>query len=295
VAPATDGSDVWASSRQTTLRLVAYDGAGEGGPALVVLHGMVTGVDVLRGTVPGLDPYARLAAEGCNVLAVDWPGHGRSGGRRGYLTYRLAMEAAATAVDVARDRWGGPVGLFGTALGGVLAFYAALEDDRVGAVACHNVLDLRDVRPVLQRMRQGAVLPAAAWLRPRLPPGRQERIPIPSAAVVAWSDLAEDPSLVRAIRHHPQAVRRYDLAGLGSILLAPDDKPDIPAQRVPTFIAVGSADRVLPETPARHFASRLTCEHELWVLPGGGHQLLLEHPAALVPSVAGFLLPRLTG
>lgn len=279
----------WCTSEATSVRLVAYEGAGTGGPSVVALHGMIAGVDVLREAVPGLDPYARLAQEGFNVLAVDWPGHGRSGGRRGHLTYRGAMETAATAIAYASGRWEGPVGLFGTALGGVLAFYAALEGDGVEAVACHNVLDLRDIRPVLQRTRQGALLPAAAALRRVLEPRRQELVGIPAAAVVASADLAEDPELSVALRHHPQSVRRYTLAGLGSILLSPEDKPDVGAQRVPTFIAVGSNDRVLPQTTTRAFASRLTVESELWVLPGGSHQLVLEHPEALLPAAARFL------
>jgi alpha-beta hydrolase superfamily lysophospholipase len=281
--------ELWGSSRQTALRMLAYDAAGSGGASVVVLHGLGTSVDVLRQAVPGLDPYRRLAEEGFNVLGLDWPGHGRSGGRRGHLTYRLAMEAAATALDRARDRWGGPCGLLGTALGGVLAFYAALEDGTASAVVCHTVLDLRDVRPVLQRARQGALLPVAAWLLRRLRPGQQARVTIPASAVVATSDLAASPALARALRRHPQAVRRYDLAGLGSILLSPEDKPDIAAATAPVLVAVGTNDRVLPETATRHFVSRLACPHELWVLPGGGHQLLLEHPEAFVPRAAEFL------
>lgn len=289
-----EGQEVWTASDGTSLRLVAYEGAGPGGPSVVALHGLVTSVDVLREAVSGLDPFARLAGEGLNVLALDWPGHGRSAGRRGHLTYRSAMGAAATAVTSARERWEGPVGLFGTALGGVLAFYAALESNGVGAVACHNVLDLRDVRPVLQRTRQGALLPAAAALRRRLPVERQEAITLPASAVVATGDLADDPVLGRALRHHPQSVRRYTLAGLGSILLTPEDKPDVSAQAVPTFVAIGSNDRILPETTTRAFSSRLTAESELWVLPGGGHQLALEHPEALLPAAAAFLRRHLT-
>lgn len=290
-----ESQELWVASDATSLRVVAYDGPGAGGPSVVALHGLVTSVDVLRGAVSGLDPFARLAAEGFNVLALDWPGHGRSGGRRGHLTYRDAMGAAAAAVACARQRWEGPVGLFGTAFGGVLAFYAALESTGVGAVACHNVLDLRDVRPVLQRTRQGALLPAAAALRRRLPAERQEAVMLPASAVVATADLADDPDLARLLRRHPQSVRRYTLAGLGSILLTPEDKPDVSAQAVPTFVAIGSNDRVLPETTTRAFASRVTAESELWVLPGGGHQMLLEHPEALVPAVAGFLHRHLSG
>ena len=285
----------WITSRQTSLRLRTYEGAGQGGPTVVVLHGLGTSVDVLRDALPGFDPYQRLASEQFNVVALDWPGHGRSGGPRGHLTYRMAMDAAAAAVEEANSIWDGPVALFGTAFGGVLAFYAALESTplvRVKAVACHNVLDLRDVRPVLQRTRQGVLLPVAGWLR------RRERLPaaarIPTSAVVAPADLAADPDLSRVLRRHDQAVRSYDLGSLASLFLAPEDKPAIEAQTTPTFVAVGTNDRVLPETATRAFVSRLACERHLEVLPGGGHQLLLEHPEALVPQVTQFLRKYLT-
>ncbi|MPZ71848.1 MAG: alpha/beta fold hydrolase, partial [Nitriliruptorales bacterium] len=281
----------WIASRQVPLRLRFYEGAGRGGPTVVALHGLGTAVDVLRDAVPGFDPFARIAAEGFNVVGMDWPGHGRSGGRRGRLTYRLAMDAVADAGDAAAREWGGPVGVFGTALGGVLGFYAALEDERVVAVACHNVLDLRDVHPVLQRTRQGLLLPLAGRLR------RWEALPeyvrVPTSAVVAASDLAADPDLSRVLRRHDQSVRSYDMGSLTALFLTPEDKPAVEAQTTPTFVAVGTGDRVLPETASRAFVSRLTCESQLWVLPGGGHQLLLEHPEALVPQVAQFLRKHL--
>ena len=280
---------LWATSRQTSLRLVAYDAPAAGAPTAVVLHGLTTGIDVLRTSRPGVDPFARLANLGVNVVALDWPGHGRSGGRRGHLTYRLAMEAAATAVGVALARHSGPVGLVGTALGGVLAFYAALEDDRVAAVACHGLMDLRDIRPVLRRARQGALLPVAARLRHRLTEEQQAAVPLPAAAVVAAADMAEDPRLVRALRRHPQAVRSYDLASLGSILLTPEDKPDVAAQSTPVLVVIGADDHVLPESTARHVASRLEGSATVWSLPGAGHQLLLEHPTAVLPVVADWL------
>ncbi len=291
--PGVEPVELWATSRQAALRLVAYEGAGEGGPSVVALHGLTTGIDVLREVVPGLDPFARLAREGLNVLALDWPGHGRSGGRRGHLTYRLAMDAAATAAGVARDRWHGRVGAFGTALGGVLAFYAALEESALDAVACHNVLDLRDVRPVLQRTRQGVLLPTAGWATRWLPPARQEHVAVPATAVFAVTDMAEDPRLGRALRRHPRAVWRYDLASLTSLFLTPADKPAVAAQTAPTFVAVGGADRVLPETSTRAFVSQLACPSQLWVLPGAGHQLALEHPEALLPVAAAFLREHL--
>lgn len=286
--------EVWAESRQTALRMLAYD-RDDAGAAVVVLHGLAAPTDVLRQAVPGFDPYARLAAEGLCVLALDWPGHGRSGGRRGHLTYRLAMDAAATAVSAAVERWGKPVGALGTALGGALACYAGLEDTRIGAVVSHTILDLRDVRPVLQRWRQGLALPVAARLRQVLDPEQQARLPVPARLLVATGDLAANPGLARTLRRHPQAVGSYDLAGLGSLLLAPEEKPDLAAARAPLLVAVGAQDRVLPETHARHVLSRLSCPHELWVLPGGSHQLLLEHPEAFFPVAGDFLRRHLGG
>lgn len=288
-ATAATPSELWTTSRQTSLRLLAFDAPGGSALAAVVLHGLVTGVDVLRAAVPGHDPYAALAAEGVHVLALDWPGHGRSGGPRGHLTYRAAMDAAAVAVDLARERWGVPVGLVGTGLGGALAFYAALEDDDVGAVACHDVLDLRDVQAVIQRWRQGAVLPIAGRLVGRLTARQQRALPLPASVLVASADLAADPAVARRLRTHPQSVRRYDLEGLATIFLSPQDKPDVAAQRTPTLVLVGDEDRVLPEVHARALTSRLTCESELFVLPGGGHQLLLEHPGAALPVIAAHL------
>ena len=280
--------DLWVESRMTTLRLAAYETGDKPSKAtLVVLHGLGVGIDVVRDAVPRIDPFAALAGLGVNVLAVDWPGHGASGGRRGHLTYRLAMDATASAVEVACDRWQAPVVLLGTGLGGTLACYAALEDDRVRAVVTQGLLDLRDIRPVMMRTRQQVALPAAALLRRRLD-GRW-RVPLPLDVVIAPGDLAFDPRLARRLRRHPRAVRTYDVRGLGSILLAPEDKPALGAMTTPTLVVVGGADVVLSATASHAAAAQLSGTHEFWVLPAAGHQLLLEHAGALLPRIRDFL------
>lgn len=288
-------ADSWLTSRGTAVRVAAYE-AGPGDPAVVMLHGLGTGVDVLRSAVTGLDPYAVLRDQGLHVLAVDLPGHGRSGGRRGHLPYRLAIEAAADAVHFAADRWSAPVGLAGTGLGGVFAFYTALEEGGAGiaAVACHNALNLRDVRPVLRRRRQQALLPVAARARDRLPRAIQRRIPLPTSTVMAPDDLSTDPEISAALRAHPQWVRSYDLEGLASILLSPRDKPDVGAQAVPTFICVGARDPILPAAEALRVAGRVA-QAETWVHPTAGHQLLLEEADEAIPRMGAFLRGHLAG
>lgn len=280
--------ELWSSVRQTSVRMRAYDGA-DGAPAVVVLHGYVAGVDALAEVRGDLDPFAVLREQGCHVLALDWPGHGRSGGPRGHLTYRMAMDAAACGVDVAADRWGRPTALFGVGVGGVLAFYAALEDTRVAAVASAGLLDLRNVRPVLHRLRQGITLPVAAQLARVLGDRAQRRVRVPVSALFSRADIAGDPQIAARLRRHPQAVSSYTLAGLASIFCAPEDKPDVRAQRTSLLAAVGTHDPLLPETSTRAFTQQLSCPTELWLLPGAGHQLLLEHPRALLPTVADFV------
>lgn len=286
--------DLWADSRMTSLRLAAYPATGPGTatqpdrPTLVVLHGLGTGVDVLREAVPRFDPFATLAARGFNVLALDWPGHGRSGGARGHLSYRLAMESAATAIDVAQQTFGGPVVLVGLAIGGTLACYAAIEDDRVAAVVSHGLMDLRDIRPVLRRTRQRILLPLAALARRRLPDPSTRRVRLPLAAVIASTDRAFDPRLARRLDSHPQSVRHYDLQALGSILLTPEDKPSLAALTTPTLVLVGGHDVIAPATAVHAASSQVPGLKELWVLPAAGHELLLEHPHATLSKIQSF-------
>lgn len=281
--------DLWADSRLTTLRMAAYDAPSEATATVVVLHGLGAGVDVLREAVPRFDPFAALAAAGLHVLALDWPGHGRSGGARGNLSYRLAMEAAATAVDVAAERWDAPVVLLGTGIGGTLAAYAAIEDERPAAVVCHGLMDLRDITPSLRRTRQQALIPVVGWLRRLMDDTQRRHIPLPLRGVLAPTDLAFDPRLVRRLTGHPQAVGRYHLGALGSILLSPEDKPSLAALTTPTLVAVGANDLIFPPTAAHAAASSVSGPCEVWVLPAGGHSLLLEHAGAVIPKVRGFV------
>ncbi len=281
--------DVWTTTQQTSLRLRAYDAQRSDAPAVVSLHGMVAGTDGIVDACGGEDPFARLSAQGCHVLALDWPGHGRSGGRRGHLPYRLAMDAAAAAVDVAAERWAAPVALFGAGLGGMLAVYAAIEDRRVSAVVATSVLDLRDVAPALGRNRRGASLPIVAGAATTLPASLRSRIRVPLRAIISGRDLSTDPVRRRRLLRHPQAVRYATLDGLGSTFASPADKPDARALAVPLLAVVGSEDRVVPAAAVRAFTGSLGSVATTWVLPRAGHDLLVGHPSRLLPAVAAFV------
>lgn len=275
---------LWVTSRQAALALRPVEPPDGATVAVVVCHGLVTSTAGLSEARPRLDPYAALAAEGIAVMGLDWPGHGRSGGRRGHLTYRLAVEAAATAAEAASDRWGLPVALAGLGLGGTLAVYAALEHRGIAAVVAQAPMDLRDLRSM--RRRHDLVLRTVRTLGRRQP---LAATPIPARALVAASDLADDPVLARRLWRHPEAVRRYDAGGLASLLAAPAEKPDLGALSVPTLAAVGDRDASLSATAVRAVAARFGGPAEVAVLPGAGAQLALEHPRAVIAEVSRFL------
>ena len=81
----------------------------------------------------------RLCDEGFNVVGIDRPGHGLSEGRRGDCTIDEILDVVEDSVRYARERFGGPVALLGSSLGGIISWYALTREPDVEAVVCHNI------------------------------------------------------------------------------------------------------------------------------------------------------------
>ncbi|WP_093155797.1 alpha/beta fold hydrolase [Saccharopolyspora antimicrobica] len=117
----TTETGVWRASVQVDGQAASYLTAGQGGPAVLMLHGTYWS----RVWLPVL---SRLAAAGLRPFAVDFPGLGRSGGE-------LALESAgvpaladwvvrfASALGIA-----GPVALAGHDIGGAVAQHLLVHD-----------------------------------------------------------------------------------------------------------------------------------------------------------------------
>lgn len=269
--------------RSTPLHLTVYE-SGPGRPGVVFIPGMGSHAGTYADLIPGANFLRALAEEGFNVVAVDLQGHGRSGGPRGLFTYTDLLGNISRAIDYAVERYGGPVGVTGSSMGGILSFYTGLTDSRVGAVVCHNVADLRDIHPILYLRRHRVLVPLTEALGPLLI--RWTWLPIPIVAFLEPRHVFDQPENVRRWLRDPLFVPAYRASSWVSLFMHPQDKPAVEEMTQPVRIIVGEKDRILAVELTRAFYDRLRCPKDLIVVPGAGHMLPLEHLSVTVPLVA---------
>ncbi|GBD09239.1 Monoacylglycerol lipase [Candidatus Thermoflexus japonica] len=265
------------------LHLTLYESSPQA-PVAIFIHGMTAHAGFYSDMIPGANYLQALAGAGLNVVALDLQGHGRSGGARGRFTYAEAIRNIRRAVDFALETYHDRIGITGSSMGGILAFYAALEDPRIRAAVCHNVLDLRDIRPVLYLRRHFILVPLARATRPLQP--ILGELPIPVRAFLEPSHVFEKPENRHRWLRDPHCVWAYRLKAWVSVFLEPSDKPPVEAMTKPVRLLVGEHDRILPADMHRAFAARLRGRSDLIVVPGAGHMLPLEYLETTVPLVA---------
>jgi len=205
------------------------------------------------------DFVAHLTASGLGVAAIDHRG-------RDFAEFIADLH---TLAGMAEEWWPGvPRLLFGHSMGGLLAFLYLLRHPdtvRAGALSgpAFKVADsapriLQSVALLLARVAPGVTF------RSNLDPGALSRDPAVGAAYVA------DPLVHRAASAgFVRAIRAAQAAAL-------DEAPRL---RVPLLILQGDADRLVLPAGSAEIAARLTCPHELVLLPGFYHELLNEPPA----------------
>ena len=233
-------------------------------PTVALLHG--SGNDH---TVWGLQARA-LAAHGRSVLALDLPGHGRSGG--GLLD---RVEAMAEWLLAVIDAVGAQeVALAGHSLGGAVALATTvMAGKRVTGLGLVAAAPLMAVHPQL--------MSAAA-----------ERRHLAPELIADWSHLRGGAVGSPVPGHWPPALTlRLNERGLDGPLVADLEASDryrgaldaATAVTCPTVVVLGSDDRMLPVAGGRELAAAIP--HATVIEIAGGHQLTAERPDAVTAAL----------
>ena len=251
--------------------------AGTGGrafdpalPAVVFLHG--AGMDH---TVWALQTRA-IAHRGRSVLALDLPGHGMSDGPALESIGAMADWVLGALDDVGASR----ARIAGHSMGALVALEtAARAAARIDAVAllgfapdmavhpdliaaaregAHTALELMTSWGLALRSQLGHNLAPGLWLQ-----GETLRLLERASAVALAADLA--------------ACAAYKGATAAAAAI-----------RCPTLFLLGAEDRMTPAAKGKAFAETIPGA-EVTVLPGIGHMMMIEHPAATLAALKTLL------
>ena len=225
-----------------------------------------------------------LAHHGWNVLAIDLPGHGKSGGDA-----PASVEGAALSVAALLDAAGvHKAALIGHSWGSLIALeIAATRPDRVSHLAMVGTAFPMAVSPALLAMSQAQPLQA-----------------IDLVNQFSHSMLAPPPSAMGPgtwLYGTARALMRRVLASNGAVNVfhrgfkACDDyKTGFEAMarvRCPVLLVLGQNDQMTPPKAAQGLVSHAASAAV--VVVAAGHQMMLEAPEAVLSALKDFLKPTL--
>ena len=231
-----------------------YADTGRGEPVFLCIHGLADTLEVW-------DEIAGPLAERGRVVRIDQRGHGESGAPAGPCTREdLARDALAVLDALAIPR----AILIGHSVGGIVAMAAALAaPERVAGLVLIGTASRCSER-------------TAAWY---------ERIAL--AAEQRGGD-----GLVRAIYGEGSTRRvRGDAAAIAHVarmltsLYRDPLTPQLAAITCPTLLLVGEKDLMGPKASQTIRDALPDGRAELFVMPGCGHWLQLDAPAAVIAAL----------
>lgn len=255
-------------------------------------HIEVHAADQGQGTIvftPGLGAHARfylpamgtLCDRGFNVVAADRPGHGLSEGRRGDCSLEAALDLVEAAARYARDRFGGPVVLAGSSMGGIITWLALTREPDIEAAICHNIAhpgvlsdpSMRWKGPLLRRL--GQLAPHA---------------PVPIRQIADFEAISVSPAVVEHLRERRDGLWCERIsASFGAQLLSYQPPLDWSEVRTPTLVLEGAADEMVTAAFTRAcFERSHPATAELRELSGQGHLLFHDHLTETVDQVVEF-------
>jgi pimeloyl-ACP methyl ester carboxylesterase len=237
--------------------------------------------------LPGIGTYGELYAamlshlsdRGFNVVAIDPPGHGYSGGERGAYTVESVQACVSDVIDALEERYEGPYFIYGYSVGALLAVAAAEHDDRISKVVCGTLLTT-EVPPDIFHFMGWQWTWGSAILFPS--------VRLPLSCLVDYHQLLAGHPAGRLINQDPMLVLDYPFKTLASIF---SRKAGIMQQRYPFKIVIvqGDQDEVLSIGYARRVIFEAEQPIELISVPGERHMMPLTAPLKLADIIADWL------
>lgn len=237
--------------------------------------------------LPGIGTYGELYAamlshlsdKGFNVVAIDPPGHGYSGGERGCYTVDLVRDTVELVIDALEQRYDGPVYLYGYSIGALLAVAVAEQDSRITKVVCGTLLTT-EVPPDFFHFLGWQWTWGSAMLFPHLK--------VPLSLLVDYDQLLAGHPAGKLINQDPMLVLDYPFKTLSSLF---SHKSGIMQREYPFQLAIiqGDADEVLSVGYSRRVAAQAKQPIELVTVPGEGHMMPLTAPLKLAGIIADWL------
>ena len=278
-----------AAAARDTATLATRDGSGsihvDVYPAQGEARGSVVFVGGLSNHALGSADFEwKLSQRGWNVVGVDIRGHGRSSGTRGDFTIAGVIDDLADAGAYAKERFGVPVAVMGSSLGGFYALCAA-NAVRGFEVAVSHWIYL----PNEPMTKKDARMKPLALLMDRVTPN----LKLPTRQVADWSAVNEDAELRQKCFDDPMMTWKYTARALASgFRYAP--KPPLTELQIPQLVVIGDADRMTPMSYTRKVYDQLVGDKEWITIPGAGHMGgLTEHQEEMLAAVDGFLGRRM--
>ena len=261
------------SARTTIVEVgsLAVRVAGDGAPVLL-LHGIGGAATAFSAQQAGLADY--------RTIAWDAPGYGDSGDLD---IPRNVPEPADAYADLAVDvlaRLGNPKAhVVGVSWGGVIATRVALR--RPDAVLSLTLADSTRGSGrteagrvgMLQRIEDLSTLGSRAFAEAR---GPNLLAPGP------------DPALLERVVDTMSRVRLAGYSAAARMMAATDHSARLDEITVPTLVLVGEHDRVTGVPESRHLAEGIPGSR-FKIVPGGGHAVNQENPAAFNAFLREFL------
>lgn len=281
-------------------RRVAYRACGDASrQAVLLLHGLPMSSYLWRNVLPRLAD----ALPGWRIVAPDLPGYGRSEPARRAGPIAAAECCAALHARLSLER----VVVVGHDFGGLAALYVALQPATRGRehATCVAGLVLSDttflptirlVAGLLPAMVPGLSDVALAWLgrggRRARALRRQRYLHGLRELLMPGTCLTARDQVVYAERFAARAGWRQlqrDLRGLArdtpQLVLATTRLPRLP----PVALVWGAHDPIFPLATARRIRRALPGTVSLQVIPGAGHFVPEDDPAAVANAIAVFV------